>query len=214
MRLAHALGEQRVGLRAALVRTDEVRLVVVDGIDAVRRHELADLDRLRALLLHFLQLFGRESYVLVLGEFVALDHVRALDDDAFASADVLLFEARAARRVQQVERNRTLCLRRRKELDRDGNHPESDGDRGQRARRHGETSEKKAGGACLRHRAKMPRPVQRAPYIGRFEVRAVNILMYRQFFLPPWASKSTARNATLRSRRSRPATSRRDARST
>jgi hypothetical protein len=127
-----------IGLRAALVGAEEIGLVVVDRIDALGRDELVDLDRLRALLLHLLQLFRREGHVLVLRELVTLDHVRALDHDAFARAKVLLLEPRAAALVQQVERDAGLRLRRRKQLDRDRDHAERDGDRSQCTCRHAE----------------------------------------------------------------------------
>ena len=122
------LREQRIGLRAALVGREVVRLVEVDRVDALDRDELGDLDHVGARLLQRLQLLGREDDVLVLGELVALDRVLARHDDAFLGADVLLLEARAARRlVQHVEGDRPGRLRRGVELDR--NRHEAEGDR-------------------------------------------------------------------------------------
>ena len=91
--LPHAFGEQRVRLGAALVGAEEISLVVVDRINALRGHELADLDHLRAFFLHLLQLLGREGDVLILRELVTLDHVGPLHDHAFLGAKVLLFQA-------------------------------------------------------------------------------------------------------------------------
>ncbi len=96
LRLAQRLGEQRVGLGAALVGREVVGLVEVHRIDRRERHELGDVGHVRAGFLHRLQLLGREDHVLVLGEFVALDHVLARDRDLFLDAEVLLLQARAA----------------------------------------------------------------------------------------------------------------------
>ena len=46
-------------------------------------------------VLERLELLGAEHDVLVLGELVALDHLRALDQLAVVNGDVLLLHARA-----------------------------------------------------------------------------------------------------------------------
>ena len=46
--LAQRLGEQRIGLGAALVGREVVRLVEVHRVDRLDRHELGDLGRVRA----------------------------------------------------------------------------------------------------------------------------------------------------------------------
>ena len=120
--------EQRVRLRAALVGREVVGLVEVHRVDARDRDELGDLDHVGARLLQRLQLFRREDDVLVLGELVALHRVLARHHDAFLGADVLLLQARAARRlVQHVEGDRAGGLGRRIELHRDRH--ESEGHR-------------------------------------------------------------------------------------
>ena len=105
IRLTHHRGEQTVGFFPALLRAEVVRLFIVDGIDALARDELRDLDRLRRFLLQRLQFVRREGDVLILGELVALDHLVARDDLVVDGTDVLLLETRAALAVQQVERN-------------------------------------------------------------------------------------------------------------
>ena len=122
-----ALREQRVGLGAALVGREVVGLVEVHRVDRFERHELGDLGHVRAGLLHRLQLLGREHHVLVLREFVALDHVLARDRHFFLDADVLLLQPRAAGLVQQVEGDRLARLGGRIELHRDRHQPERDG---------------------------------------------------------------------------------------
>jgi hypothetical protein len=95
--LPHALDQQRIRLRAALVGPRKYAFVVVDRVDARSRHEFVDLDRLRRLLAERRELLGGEGDVLVLGEFVALHHVGPLDDDVLLQADVLLPQTGARR---------------------------------------------------------------------------------------------------------------------
>src|SRR5581483_9399218 len=69
------------------------------------------------------------------GKLITFHHVVALDEGAFLLTHILLFEARAAALVQQVEGNRIRGGRRGVELHRDGNQSEGDGQRSNRARR-------------------------------------------------------------------------------
>ena len=125
--LAHHLGQQVVRLLPALLRRHVIRLVEVDRVHLVQRDELGDVHRLAGPFLQGLQLVGREHHVLVLGELVALHHVLARDDHFLARAQVLLLQPRAARLVEQVERDPApLRLRGRVQLDRDGDQAERD----------------------------------------------------------------------------------------
>ncbi len=100
----HRLAEKAVRLVAALVRTEQVGPVEVDGIDLGDGNELLDLDRLVALTLQRLELVRRQDRVLALGVLVPLDHVAALHHLPAAGAHVLLPQARLVLLVQQVER--------------------------------------------------------------------------------------------------------------
>jgi hypothetical protein len=124
LRVAQGLRQQRVGLGAALVGRDVVRLVEIHRIDGRDRHELVDVRDLGARLFHRLELVRVEHDVLVLGEFIALDHLIARDRDVFPHAEVLLPQARAAVLVQQVEGNGALRFRGGVELHRDRDQPE------------------------------------------------------------------------------------------
>ena len=136
LRLAQRLGEKRIGLGAALVGREVIGFVEVHRVDGLDRHEFADVRRAGAGFLQSFQLLGREHHVLVLGELVAFDHVFARDRDLFLDAEILLAQARAARLVQQVERDGAARLGRRKELDRNRHQPERNRQRCNRSRRH------------------------------------------------------------------------------
>ena len=138
--LPERLGQQRVRLRC--------RPCPARGSTPCRstpgrrsnRDELGDLDHVGADLLQRLELFRREDDVLVLRELVALHHVLARHDHALLRADVLLLEARAARRlVQQVEGDRAGGLRRGIELHRDRHEAERDRQRCDRSCSHDAT---------------------------------------------------------------------------
>jgi hypothetical protein len=124
LRLAQRARQQRVGLVAALVGREVIRLVEVDRVDGFERHKLGDLRRVRADLLHRLQLLGREHHVLVFRELIALGHVFARHRHLFLDAEVLLLQPRPAGLVQQVEGDRPARLGGREKLDRYRHQPE------------------------------------------------------------------------------------------
>ena len=136
IRFAERRGEKGIGLGAELVRSQVIGLVEEHRIDRFDRHEFRDLRALRPCLLEGLQLLGREHDVLVLGEFVTLDHVFAGDRHVFFDADVLLLEPRAAGLVQKVEGDRSACLGRGEELHRNRDQPERDTQRAYRSCSH------------------------------------------------------------------------------
>ena len=86
-------------------RGEIIRAVEIDGIDRFEGHELPDVDRMGRRVLERLQLLGSEHHILVFGEFVALDHLGALDEFAVRHRDVLLLDARAVLLSQQIERD-------------------------------------------------------------------------------------------------------------
>src|SRR5712691_4487504 len=100
IRLAQRFRKQRVGLRAAFVRSEVVGLVEIHRVDRFDRHEFRDIRRVRPRLLEGLKLLGREHHVLVVGEFIALRHVLARDRNLLLHADVTLLEPRSAGLVQ------------------------------------------------------------------------------------------------------------------
>ena len=120
-RLLQRLRQQRVGAVAALVRREIVRLLEVDRIDGRRRQELADLDGLRRLLFHRLQLFLVEEDVLPLGELVALRRLLARAGALVLRAEELLLDAVSAILVQHVEADLLAGLGGREEFHRDRN---------------------------------------------------------------------------------------------
>ena len=134
--VAHRLGEQLVGLLAALVGSEVVRVLEVDGIDVGERHELLDVERLARGGLERLQLLVGEEHVLVLRDLVTLHQLAALDDALAARAPDLLLDARPADLVKHVE-GRLLGVRRDVEAYRNGHQPEADRPRADRACRHG-----------------------------------------------------------------------------
>src|ERR1700730_18161903 len=56
-----------------------IRAVEIDGIDIVRRHELLQIDHLRAFDIERLQLLGGEGDELAAGVFVSLDDLTLVD---------------------------------------------------------------------------------------------------------------------------------------
>lgn len=124
-----------------LVRREVVRAVEVHRVDALERHELADLDRARSGLLERLQLLGREDHILVFCKLVTLHDLLAGNDDFLPRAHVLLPKPRAAGRlVQQVERERARGLDGGIDLHRNRDHPERHRDRSDGTGSHGESS--------------------------------------------------------------------------
>ena len=134
----HRLVQQPVRLRAALVGPEQLRLLEVDRIHLVDRHELLDLDRLVAPGLERLQLLVGQDHVLIPRILVAAHRGAALDRLAALGAHVLLLEAGAVGRVQHVEVH-ALRAGRRIHLDRDRDETEGDRPGGRRASRHGGT---------------------------------------------------------------------------
>src|SRR5262249_40549170 len=130
------IGQEAVGLLAALVGAEVVRLLEVDGIDAGQGHEAGDVDGLGGLALQSLQLLVLDPDVLVLGELVALDEGGALHRLVAAGTERLLADARAALGVQEIEADVGRGGRR-VELDRNGDQPERDRTRPNGMWRHG-----------------------------------------------------------------------------
>src|SRR5205823_2481698 len=109
-RVAHRLGEETVGLLAALVGAEVVDVLEVDGVDPLEGHELVDVDGRAGRRLDRPELGVGEGDVALALELVALDQLVPLDDALAAGAVELLADARAALLVQQVE-GRLLRLR-------------------------------------------------------------------------------------------------------
>ena len=104
--------KQRVGLRAALVGRQIIGAVKINRVDRLQRDELADIDCMGRRVLERLQLLGTEHDILVLGEFVALDHFRALDELAVGDRNILLFDARTIllpRRLKDTRSDATVA---------------------------------------------------------------------------------------------------------
>ena len=126
LRLHHGVGQQPVGLLAALVGAEVVGLLEVDRIHLGERDELGDVDHARGLALERLQLFLGELHVLVLGELVALDQRAALDDLVAGGAELLLLMRPPHFWCSWL--NETLTRGRgREHLDRDRDQAERDG---------------------------------------------------------------------------------------
>ena len=135
-RVAHCLGEETVGLLAALVGAEVVDVLEVDGVDPLEGHELVDVDGRAGRRLDRPELGVGEGDVALALELVALDQLVPLDDALAAGAVELLADARAALLVQQVE-GRLLRLRGDVEPYRDGDEAEADRLRRDRTRCHG-----------------------------------------------------------------------------
>ena len=115
---AHRLADHREGFGADLViGHDVVGGVVVDGIDLRARHEMLDLDRMRALDLHVLQFFGFEQDVIVAGDFVAFHAIGGLDEVAGLGVDILLLQPVARIAVHHMEGDALAGARRREHRD-------------------------------------------------------------------------------------------------
>ena len=135
-RVAHRLGEETVGLLAALVGAEVVDVLEVDGVDPLEGHELVDVDGRAGRRLDRPELGVGEGDVALALELVALDQLVPLDDALAAGAVELLADARAALLVQQVE-GRLLRLRGDVESYRDGDEAEADRLRRDGTRCHG-----------------------------------------------------------------------------
>ena len=101
--MRNARGEQGVRLGAALVGRQIISPVKIQRVDRVERHELADIDGVRGRVLERLEFLGTEHDVLVLGEFIALDHLRAFHGLSVVHRDVLLLHAGPIFLAQQIE---------------------------------------------------------------------------------------------------------------
>ncbi len=134
--LLHRLAQQPIGLGSSFVGAEVVGAVEVHGVHGRGGHELRDLDGLLRLLGHRLQLLLAEDHVLFLRELVALDHLVARHGLAVLRAHVLLLEAALALGVEQVERHGRGRLPGGIEPNRDRDHAEGEGPRGNRAGRH------------------------------------------------------------------------------
>ena len=93
------------------------------------RDELSDIDVVAASLLQCLQLLGCEHHILVLCEFVALDDLLPGDHSLLVQANILLLQAGAVLRMQEMEAQPLGADGRRVELHRDRNQAEGDGER-------------------------------------------------------------------------------------
>src|SRR5262249_569063 len=98
-----------------------------DRIDRLARKEFADLDGLRRLLFHRLQLFLGEEDVLALREFVALRGLLASDGLLLFRTEELLLDTAPARGVNHIEPDLLPGLGSRVELHRNRDEAEGDG---------------------------------------------------------------------------------------
>lgn len=92
-----------------LVRGDEIRLIVVDGVNCLVRYERKNLDHVARALFERFQLVPGKDHEPILLELIALLHVRALDFLSSAFRNVLLLDARAVG-CKHVESDRSLTL--------------------------------------------------------------------------------------------------------
>ena len=100
----HGVADDGEGLLAALaVRHDVVGPLVVALVDLLLRHELVDVDGVRALELDRVDLLGLDLDVLALGELVAPSLVVLVDGLAGLLIDHLLAQAVAGLAVDLVE---------------------------------------------------------------------------------------------------------------
>jgi hypothetical protein len=127
-RLTERLGQQPVGLVAALVGSEVVAGLDLDEIQIRARH--AGLDRHRFVgprELEIFQLGLGERHVLAAGVLVALDHVGSVDDISRDCIHVLLLEPvpLGCKLIEPRRLGRHGFV----ELDGDRHHPERDGAR-------------------------------------------------------------------------------------
>ena len=110
MRGLQGLAHHREGLGLGVVLGhDEVRLLVVFGIDFARIDELRDFDRVLRRDAQVLDLVGLDHDVLALAILVTLDDVVLLDRALFAFAgDLLVADALAGRAAELMEANLAL----------------------------------------------------------------------------------------------------------
>ncbi len=85
--------QQAVRLAAAFVRSNEVRPVVVDGIDRLVRNEREDFNEMTGAFFQRLEFVRGEYHELAFLELVALVHFRALDLLSGGLRHVLLLDA-------------------------------------------------------------------------------------------------------------------------
>jgi len=124
--LFERFAQELVGAVAAFVGREVERFLEVDRIDRFARHELADLDRLRRLLFHRLQLVLGEEDVLAARELVSLDDLGAVDGPLVFRAEELLLDAIAAILVDHVEADPLRRLGGGEHLHRDRHETEGD----------------------------------------------------------------------------------------
>jgi hypothetical protein len=93
LRFAQRGGQQCIRLGTPFVRGQIVRAVKIKRIHRVERNELADIDGVCRRVLECFQFLGAEHDVLVLGELVSLDHLRAFDRLPVIDGHVLLLDA-------------------------------------------------------------------------------------------------------------------------
>ena len=102
-RRSHRLREKPVGLVAAFVGAEIIRLLDMHEIDAVERDKLDDLEVVRFLFFQGLELVRVEADVLSLGVLVTLDELRPLDDFVIGGAVHLVLDAIPTFLVQLVK---------------------------------------------------------------------------------------------------------------
>src|SRR5581483_1793356 len=121
--------QQAVGLRAALLRGDVVRLLEQQRVDRGELHELHDLDRAIALpdlLLHLVQLLLLDDRVLALADLVALHDLVVRDLYLLLAADLLVPDRRHVLPVKHPEVDALPGFERRVQRDRDRNETEGE----------------------------------------------------------------------------------------
>ncbi len=99
----HGFHEQFVGLFGVLLGDEVIRLVEVDGVDGGEVDEVLEFDDSAGLWGDGFDFFVAEDDVFVGGDFVAFDHVFAVDFLAVVGADHLLLEADFVLVVEEVE---------------------------------------------------------------------------------------------------------------
>ena len=127
-RLLHGPEEQHVRppLRLGARGREVVRPVEVDGIDVGERDEAQDLDRLRALERHRLEVGLLDDHELALRDLPALDELLGLDVALVERAPALVLDRRAALAMERAEGD-VGALGRDRQPDRDADETEADG---------------------------------------------------------------------------------------
>lgn len=127
-RVLERVAQERVALRGeGSLRRDVVRIIEVEVRHVGGRHELADLERLRAGYARALEVLVRQDDVLIRRVLIAPDDVLPGDLDVLFLAEALFDDAAAVFLVQKVEGQRLARFGRRDQVDRYGHEPEADG---------------------------------------------------------------------------------------